>query len=256
MSAKARPSSPLRLSAVRKAFRLIGEVREIGHDPHAWRLHLVRRLCTLASAEVVVSSEFHFLATKTPGVMRMIEIGWGSDVDGHTWEIRSERDDERPESYKLVPLAAERDTDGSRVAVRPAEPVYGGTYFFLSQVVLPHAAAVDRLGAHRIFGQPPFTPAEHRLVRLVHVELGRLWRADALRRASDPRNDLPPRMKQTLEELLAGSSEKQIAGKLNISPHTVHNYVKALHQRFEVSSRGELLAKLGKSTDFTPRLSL
>src|SRR3954465_8868092 len=109
MPAKPSPTSPLRLSAVRQAFRLIGEVREIGHDPHAWRLHLVRRLCSLATAEGVVSSEFHFVATKSPGVMRMIEIGWGADVDGHTWEIRSERDDERPESYKLVPLAAERD---------------------------------------------------------------------------------------------------------------------------------------------------
>ena len=34
--------------------------------------------------------------------------------------------------------------------------------------------------------------------------------------------------------------------KLELSRHTIHNYVKALHQRFQVSSRGELLAKVGK----------
>jgi len=54
---------------------------------------------------------------------------------------------------------------------------------------------------------------------------------------------LSPRMRQTLERLLAGDSEKQIAGKLGVSPHTVHVYVKELYRGFEVSSRGELLAR-------------
>jgi DNA-binding NarL/FixJ family response regulator len=95
------------------------------------------------------------------------------------------------------------------------------------------------------------------MVRIFHVELGRLWRRDVLRRAKEPNSDLPPRLSQTLEELLAGSSEKQIANKLELSRHTIHNYVKALHQRFGVSSRGELLAKAGQvMQDSGPKLSL
>lgn len=54
---------------------------------------------------------------------------------------------------------------------------------------------------------------------------------------------LPPRVQQTLEALLAGDSEKQIARKLQISPHTVHVYVKRLYRHFSVCSRGELLAR-------------
>lgn len=54
---------------------------------------------------------------------------------------------------------------------------------------------------------------------------------------------LPPRMRQTLQYLLEGDSEKQVAAKLRISRNTVHVYVKALYRRFQVSSRGELLAK-------------
>ncbi len=54
---------------------------------------------------------------------------------------------------------------------------------------------------------------------------------------------LPPRLQQTLDHLLTGDSEKQIARKLAISPHTVHVYVKSLYKRFDVSSRGELLAR-------------
>jgi DNA-binding CsgD family transcriptional regulator len=53
---------------------------------------------------------------------------------------------------------------------------------------------------------------------------------------------LSPRMGQTLERLLAGDSEKEIAARFGRSRHTVHVYVKKLYQRFGVSSRGELFA--------------
>jgi len=53
---------------------------------------------------------------------------------------------------------------------------------------------------------------------------------------------LSPRHQQTLDLLLAGDAEKQIAGKLGLSRHTVHDYVKAVYRRFGVNSRGELLA--------------
>src|SRR5205085_12269102 len=106
-------------------------------------------------------------------------------------------------------------------------------------------SAVDQLGLHRAFGDAPFSAAEHRLIRLFHAELGRLWRKDVLRAAANLQQDLPPRLSQTLAELLSGKSEKEIAARLELSRHTIHNYVKALHQRFEVASRGELLAKAG-----------
>jgi DNA-binding NarL/FixJ family response regulator len=55
--------------------------------------------------------------------------------------------------------------------------------------------------------------------------------------------DLSPRMRQTLDRLLVGDSEKQIANHLGLSRHTVHVYVKAIYKGFGVSSRGELLSK-------------
>jgi DNA-binding CsgD family transcriptional regulator len=55
--------------------------------------------------------------------------------------------------------------------------------------------------------------------------------------------ELSPRLRQTLQSLLAGDSEKQAAAKLGVSQHTVHVYVKQLYRKFDVNSRGELLAK-------------
>jgi len=54
---------------------------------------------------------------------------------------------------------------------------------------------------------------------------------------------LSRRERQTLELLLAGNAEKQIAAQLSISRHTVHVYVKSLYRQFNVNSRGELLAR-------------
>lgn len=60
-------------------------------------------------------------------------------------------------------------------------------------------------------------------------------------KGSEPK--LSPRARQTLERLLAGDSEKQIAAKLQLSQNTVHVYVKSVYRSFGVSSRGELLAR-------------
>ena len=43
--------------------------------------------------------------------------------------------------------------------------------------------------------------------------------------------------------LLCGLAEKQIASKLNLSPHTVHNHVRKIYFAYRVNSRPELLAR-------------
>jgi DNA-binding NarL/FixJ family response regulator len=61
--------------------------------------------------------------------------------------------------------------------------------------------------------------------------------------AANQNPEITERMKQTLQHLLAGDSEKQVAAKLGLSRNTVHVYVKNLYKYFHVYSRGELLAK-------------
>ena len=78
------------------------------------------------------------------------------------------------------------------------------------------------------------------LCRLVGESVG----AGRARRSTVPSNDaLPRRQDQTLQHLLQGDSEKQVAQKLSLSRHTIHVYVKALYRHYGVSSRAELLAK-------------
>lgn len=54
---------------------------------------------------------------------------------------------------------------------------------------------------------------------------------------------LSERQSDVLQLLLRGMSEKEVARQLGVSTHTVHTHVKKLYAEFEVSSRGELLAR-------------
>jgi len=55
---------------------------------------------------------------------------------------------------------------------------------------------------------------------------------------------LTPREQEVCLELMAGSSSAAIAGRLFISPYTVHDHLKAIFGKVGVGSRGELVARL------------
>jgi pSer/pThr/pTyr-binding forkhead associated (FHA) protein len=54
---------------------------------------------------------------------------------------------------------------------------------------------------------------------------------------------LSPAQNCVFNQLLRGLSEKQIAAALRLSPHTVHNHVRAIFRASGVHSRAELLAR-------------
>jgi len=51
-----------------------------------------------------------------------------------------------------------------------------------------------------------------------------------------------PAQYRVLAEVLEGSSEKEIAARPHLNPHTVHNHITAIHERLKIHSRSELLA--------------
>lgn len=112
-------------------------------------------------------------------------------------------------------------------------------------ISFPENPKVGNLGAMlklaRSLGTGASAEEKRRLIADFCRWIGRRLGTLGDRPSVDPK--LPPRLRQTLDHLLAGDSEKQVAAKLNLSPHTVHIYVKSLYKHYQVSSRGELLAK-------------
>jgi len=102
--------------------------------------------------------------------------------------------------------------------------------------------AMDSHVVQYVVNERGFTERERRVVEVFQEASGWLLRSPPPMPA-----DLPPRLRDTLAALAAGLSEKQVAARLGISAHTVHEYTKALYRRFGVQSRAELLARhLGK----------
>jgi DNA-binding CsgD family transcriptional regulator len=86
----------------------------------------------------------------------------------------------------------------------------------------------------------PFSDEERQLVDAFHLGCREIYEAGPERTGEVER--LAPRYRPTLELLLRGSSEKEVAAERNLSIHTVHEYVKKIYEHFGVSSRPKLLA--------------
>src|SRR3712207_210780 len=77
-------------------------------------------------------------------------------------------------------------------------------------------------------------------------EMFRRVRESQLGAGFDVDAELSPRQRDTLQLLLFGVSEKEVARLLSISVHTAHEHVKAIYKSVGVTSRAELMARFLK----------
>ncbi len=98
-------------------------------------------------------------------------------------------------------------------------------------------------GFHRDADAPQFAEAERDAFERLLPHLAPMFGTWLSKLETAPSVlELPARLRGVLACLIEGDSEKQAASRLNLSPHTVHQYVKLIHSRLSVKSRGELLA--------------
>ena len=100
----------------------------------------------------------------------------------------------------------------------------------------------SNLGLHRRLGRTSFTEREKRIADAVFNGVTWLHNYGANEAVRATTLQLSPRERQTLVFVLAGHSHKSIAERMQISQHTVNDYVKQLHKHFGVASRAELQA--------------
>ena len=100
-------------------------------------------------------------------------------------------------------------------------------------------------GDHVMFGRVPF------LLMSPHANLdepaseSETDRCDDLGKTLDvnPVDLLSPAQRHVFDCLLEGIQEKQIAERLFVSPHTVHNHVKDIYRILDVHSKSQLVAR-------------
>jgi DNA-binding CsgD family transcriptional regulator len=248
-------SNAVRLADVRAAFRIVGDCRGAGRDPGGWLAVAADGFRTLADADVILAvvtppGPFASFADALAGhdsgwesaAARAVGLGY---VAGGTYtaspDYRAYRALGRPGLVAARRrLVADRDwyrTTHFQVHWRPA----GVDHYVVAIGGSPAATLLVNVG--RRVGRPALARRQARLAGLLRTELSRLLGAGLATGHPDPAGHLPPRLRQVLACLHDGDGEKQVAARLSLSRHTVHDYVKELHRRFGAASRGELLAR-------------
>ena len=253
-------SQRLRLIDLRDAYRLIGECREVAavaEPGHTWWHHMLAGLCPLVGAQVGIAGVFRHFGTPRQQILAVEELGWtGRAERAHFLQYQADGGERRDPVFRQF-----AELSGGLIT-RSREQLLGDTEWYNSPIyndylkpagidgkimslcALPGNKAMSHLlTLKRPPGQREFEPREMRLVHLFHHELNEALGAKLASPSPIAAETLPPRLRQVLQCLLEGDSEQQVAQRLGISPHTVHEHVKRLHRHYGVSSRTELLAR-------------
>jgi DNA-binding CsgD family transcriptional regulator len=250
-------SERVRFADLRQAYRLIHECRDLGHDVAAWSRHAVEQITRLIGTQIGIMAEPRFGASgELLGTTLLHDHGWSSPRQRAFWyqHYIVEREYARGLTFqRFTALSAP-------LLTRSREQLVDDTTWYRSaefQEMHRQWEADDLLASVRRWDNPPhifgLTLArslgerkhggrERRLVHLFMDELSRYLGKSLALPHEDLFAALSPRLRQTLECLLEGDSEKQVAARLGLSRHTVHQYVTDLYRRLGVSSRAELLA--------------
>lgn len=253
-------SQRLRLKDVRGAYHVIGECREMSTasapDQPWWR-HMLTELCPLVGAQVGIAGVFCNFGTVEQQIVAVEDLGWTGRAERARFLRYQAHGGERRDlvfrrfaelTGRLITRSREQLLDDTAWYKSPIYQEYlklaGIDGKIMSLSALPGAGGLSHLlTLKRPPGAPAFDRREMRLVHLFHHEFTASLGQKLVSPSPAAAETLPPRLRQVLACLMEGDSEQQVARRLGISAHTVHEHVKRLHRRLGVSSRGELLAR-------------
>ncbi len=251
-------SQRLRFKDVRAAYRLLGECRELGADPLAWRRHMLDGLRQLVGARVGLYLHVHGVLSDDERLSVPLDTGFLDPSQRTLWARYQQQNAHRDDPFHRNYYGSFTGRLRTRSLASVVEPElwYRSTHYHdyvracdlddritSSLRLSPEPdAPVQVIVLHREAADSRFPRSAVRLVHLFHHELGTMLGGPlTLPDAVEDPHALPPRLRQVLACLLRGDSEKLVAQRLGISRHTVSRHVQRLHRRFGVQSRGELL---------------
>jgi DNA-binding CsgD family transcriptional regulator len=246
-------SDVIQVERARRVVEVLGEAREIGLGSEAARRHIGARVLDVVGAACCILA--HDGAHKPDGRGRVgakTGVNLSPEVAG-ICEVLEQRgcamnlvhltlmqNEPRPAPGYIATatdaVVARRAWERSELFDGYFRPAHVDRYL----ASVHHAGECNDQGfaVFRAAGDAPFTEEDRQVMHLLHLGLGPLFAIDPARVA------LAPRVRETLDVLLTGAPDKEIAEKLRISPHTARQYVKTILKAYGVSSRAQLIARL------------
>ena len=249
----------LRVRDVRNAFRLIGDCRDLGHDPQLWPQRMMHGLGELIGCSSATGGEGIWRRPHEPP-QPMTSFDAGFDREARAFFIAYMRDGRLNEDpiFRAMRTSTAYVTTRRRREIVSDRDWYGSIGFneyrkpsriddqLTSICCVGKEGAISSLTAHRLLGDRPFSARERNILDFFHRELGRLIGGALASGLESRAKPLSPRLRQTFMCLIEGDSEKQIASRLGLSHATAHQYVTTLYRLFNVQSRGQLMASVIK----------
>jgi DNA-binding CsgD family transcriptional regulator len=245
-------SNGLGLEALRAASRLIHELCELGRDPVQWNTHLLQSMEQMLHAQVgsayVIRRDFdssnftdafQLHHNANDAWTRYVEAGDLRDQPHTPAMMARPGTDFTVTRQELVDDAAWYASGFYKTIAVPAN--FDQAIF--SQVMIQSIGCIHGLGFARALGGQRFGQRETTLLNFVHAELAHLWRKPEAVEI----DSLSKRLRETIGCMQRGLGRKDMADEMGISPHTVQTYERQLYDKFNVTSRGELLARLAKA---------
>ena len=220
--------------------------------------HVIQSLMKLIGAKVGVAGIVSdFLLDRQFKLVAAVTIGWESEGERRAFQAYYQNAPKHPmqslagrfDKEIILTRSRRQIVDDRRWYTSPHVMEFsrlaGIDHGLYSNFRLPRPGWIGALGLHRAWGDNrPFTQRERTIVQLIHAELGQLHQTHpAFLRPVATQGAMTERMRNVLECLLEGNSEKEVAARLQISRHTVHTYVVLLYRHLEVHTRGELLSR-------------
>ncbi len=253
-------TSRLRARDVRVAFQVVYECREQWADPAAWKRHLVAGATRLTGMAVAHFMEF---AISTPSgraaVLFHADEGWRNASARQAFQAAANAHPNAfqffPGSEQLLPrLFAGKQVAALRSDICRRDAWYRSAVFneyhrpayvddnALSAIQRPDGT-ISLLDVSQDVGDAQrLTDRTKRQLAILHRVIAPLVSTELATEKQRGLCGLSPRLRTTLEQVLAGRTEKEIAVALGLRHATIHEYVGKLFRHFDVRSRAELMA--------------
>lgn len=258
-------SQVLRAADCRAIARLSHECRDLGDNNESWQLHFLEGIARIVSADMSVGGELRDFAAgapraSTPGGTTT-EWGFENGLNRRGWQRALELLDKDPTYSITMSRYITRYRRWPGLAVRGSELVplaewertleYDEVYRIIGvryQIGCFHplpSGADEVYGSYlcRAAGRRDFSQRETLIVQTACATLTSMVGRSLARIAEPSPAALAPRVREVLQCVLEGDSDKQIARRLEISSYTVNQYTKVIYRHFSVQSRAELLAR-------------
>ncbi len=255
-------STRLRTADYRAVFKLVGECRELRVDSTLWRRHMLEELLRLTGGQVAMGgpallSQGHLQPDPAPS----IDLGWAGERERAAFfQFMGDQMHRQDPALTRFGRQVAKLRAPKNLLTRCRAQLSSDRHWYNSAAYCDYRRragtddsllSVVKLGVRRLHAivlyraptERQFSARDRRLLHLFHEELMPHLDQELAPPGCDPVSSLSPRLRQILDCLLDGDSEKQVAARVGLTPRTVNQYIKSIYRRFRVSSRAELMAR-------------